>query len=104
MDLLISNLVLGFSGAATLENIGYAFVGGLRGTLVGVLPGIGVVPPVAMLLPLTFGIVPLSALILLAGVYYGAQYGGSAAAILVRMPGEAGSIVTALDGYEMARK
>jgi putative tricarboxylic transport membrane protein len=104
MDLLISNLALGFSGAATLENLAYAFIGCLLGTLVGVLPGIGVVPTVAMLLPLTFGIDPLSGLIMLAGIYYGAQYGGSTAAILVRMPGEAGSIVTALDGYEMARK
>ena len=104
MDLLIGNLALGFSGAATFENLAYAFIGCLLGTLVGVLPGIGVVPTVAMLLPLTFGIDPLSGLIMLAGIYYGAQYGGSTAAILVRMPGEAGSIVTALDGYEMARK
>ena len=103
MDLL-NNLAIGFSGAATLENILYAFCGCLLGTLVGVLPGIGVVPTVAMLLPLTFGIDPLSGLIMLAGIYYGAQYGGSTAAILVRMPGEAGSIVTAIDGYEMARK
>ncbi|HWK66319.1 MAG TPA: tripartite tricarboxylate transporter permease [Rhizobiaceae bacterium] len=104
MDLLLNNLAVGFSGAATLENVGYAFIGCLLGTLVGVLPGIGVVPTVAMLLPLTFGIDPLSGLIMLAGIYYGAQYGGSTAAILVRMPGEAGSIVTTLDGYEMARK
>ncbi len=101
---LFNNLAIGFSGAATFENIAYAFVGCLMGTLVGVLPGIGVVPTVAMLLPLTFGIAPLSGLIMLAGIYYGAQYGGSTAAILVRMPGEAGSIVTSLEGYEMAKK
>lgn len=101
---LFNNLAIGFAGAATLQNLAYAMAGCLLGTLVGVLPGIGVVPTVAMLLPLTFGIDPLSGLIMLAGIYYGAQYGGSTAAILVRMPGEAGSIVTALDGYEMARK
>jgi putative tricarboxylic transport membrane protein len=101
---LFNNLAIGFAGAATLSNLGYALIGCLLGTLVGVLPGIGVVPTVAMLLPLSFGIDPLSGLIMLAGIYYGAQYGGSTAAILVRMPGEAGSIVTALDGYEMARK
>jgi putative tricarboxylic transport membrane protein len=101
---LFNNLAIGFAGAATFQNLGYALVGCLLGTLVGVLPGIGVVPTVAMLLPLTFGIDPLSGLIMLAGIYYGAQYGGSTAAILVRMPGEAGSIITALDGYEMAKK
>ncbi|GAA4533411.1 tripartite tricarboxylate transporter permease [Chelativorans composti] len=101
---MLNNLAIGFAGASTLANLGYALVGCLLGTLVGVLPGIGVVPTVAMLLPLSFGMEPLSGLIMLAGIYYGAQYGGSTAAILVRMPGEAGSIVTALDGYEMARK
>ncbi len=101
---IINNLALGFSGAMTPANLGYALVGCLMGTLVGVLPGIGTIPTVAMLLPLTFGIEPLSGLIMLAGIYYGAQYGGSTAAILVRMPGEAGSIVTSIDGYEMAKK
>ena len=101
---LFNNLAMGFAGAATLDNLFYALVGCLMGTLVGVLPGIGTIPTVAMLLPLTFGIAPLSGLIMLAGIYYGAQYGGSTAAILVRMPGEAGSIVTSLDGYEMAKK
>lgn len=101
---LLNNLSLGFAAAASFQNLGYALIGCLLGTLVGVLPGIGVVPTVAMLLPLTFGIEPLSGLIMLAGIYYGAQYGGSTAAILVKMPGEAGSIVTSIDGYEMARK
>lgn len=101
---MFQNLELGFSAALSLQNVGYALIGCLLGTLVGVLPGIGTVPTVAMLLPLTFGIDPLAGLIMLAGIYYGAQYGGSTAAILVRMPGEAGSIVTSLEGYEMARR
>ena len=81
-----------------------AAIGVLLGTAVGVLPGLGPVPTIAMLLPLTFGLPPVSALIMLAGIYYGAQYGGSTTAILINMPGESSSAVTAIDGYQMARK
>src|SRR6187399_1933312 len=82
----------------------YAFIGSLLGTLIGVLPGIGPVATIAMLLPTTYALQPVSALIMLAGIYYGAQYGGSTTAILVNMPGESSSVVTCLDGYQMARK
>ena len=101
---LISNLSLGFGVALTLTNIMYALVGCLLGTLIGVLPGIGPVATIAMLLPTTYALPPVSALIMLAGIYYGAQYGGSTTAILVNLPGESSSVVTALDGYQMARK
>ena len=84
------------------QNIAYCFVGVLLGTLVGVLPGIGPVTTVAMLLPISFTLPPVSALILLAGIYYGAQYGGSTTAILVNIPGEASSVVTTIDGHQMA--
>lgn len=100
---LISNLGLGFSVALTLQNIGYCFIGCLLGTLIGVLPGIGPAATIAMLLPATFALDPTTALIMLAGIYYGAQYGGSTTAILVNLPGEATSVVTALDGYKMAQ-
>ncbi len=103
MDLL-SNLALGFGVALTLYNIAFCFLGVLLGTLVGVLPGIGPVATIAMLLPITFHFEPASALIMLAGIYYGAQYGGSTTAILVNLPGEASSVVTCLDGYQMARQ
>src|SRR5436190_1353541 len=89
---VISNLGLGFSVALTLQNILYCFIGALLGTLVGVLPGIGPVTTVAMLLPISFTLPPVSALIMLAGIYYGAQYGGSTTAILVNIPGEASSV------------
>ena len=101
---LISNLSLGFSVALGLQNLGLAFLGCLVGTLIGVLPGIGPVATIAMLMPLTFGLDPVGALIMLAGIYYGAQYGGSTTAILVNIPGEATSVVTTLDGHAMARK
>ncbi|MDR0441056.1 MAG: tripartite tricarboxylate transporter permease [Candidatus Accumulibacter sp.] len=101
---LLDNLSLGFSVALTLGNLGYCFVGVLLGTLIGVLPGVGPLVTISMLLPITFGMQPVSALIMLAGIYYGAQYGGSTAAILVNLPGEASSSVTCLDGYQMARK
>src|SRR4051812_7661871 len=101
MDVL-SNLALGFAVALTLQNIVYCFVGVLLGTLVGVLPGIGPVTTVAMLLPFSFTLPPESALIMLAGIYYGAQYGGSTTAILVNIPGEASSVVTTIDGHKMA--
>jgi putative tricarboxylic transport membrane protein len=101
---LISNLTLGFTTALSLVNLFYAFVGCLIGTLIGVLPGIGPVATLAMLLPTTYALEPTSALIMLAGIYYGAQYGGSTTAILVNLPGESSSVVTCLDGYQMARR
>ena len=100
---IISNLGLGFSVALSLKNLFLAFVGCLIGTLVGVLPGVGPIATIAMLLPLTFGIDPIGALIMLAGIYYGAQYGGSTTAILVNIPGEATAVVTTLDGHQMAK-
>lgn len=101
---LLSNLALGFGVALTLQNIAFCFLGVVLGTLIGVLPGIGPVATIAMLLPITFHFEPASALIMLAGIYYGAQYGGSTSAILVNLPGEASSVVTCLDGYQMARQ
>ena len=103
MDLL-SHVVDGFAVALTFQNLLYCLIGCMVGTLIGVLPGIGPVATIAMLLPLTFKLPPTSALIMLAGIYYGAQYGGSTTAILVNLPGEASSVVTALDGYKMAQK
>ncbi len=103
MDLL-ANLQLGFGVALTLQNLLYCFIGVLLGTLIGVLPGIGPVATIAMLLPATYTLQPVSALIMLAGIYYGAQYGGSTTAILVNIPGESSSVVTCLDGYAMARQ
>jgi putative tricarboxylic transport membrane protein len=104
MTELFSNLALGFSVAASPYNLGFCLLGALVGTLVGVLPGIGTVATVAMLLPITFGLPPVGALIMLAGIYYGAQYGGSTTSILVNIPGEATSVVTCLDGHQMARQ
>ncbi|KKB07961.1 tripartite tricarboxylate transporter permease [Devosia chinhatensis] len=101
---LISSLALGFSVALDPVNILYCFIGVLLGTLVGVLPGIGPTATIAMLLPITFTLGPATALIMLAGIYYGAQYGGSTTAILINLPGESSSAVTAIDGYQMARK
>ncbi|GAB4217693.1 MAG: tripartite tricarboxylate transporter permease [Rhodoferax sp.] len=101
---LLSHLSLGFSVAVTPVNLLYALIGCFLGTLIGVLPGIGPVATIAMLLPTTFALPPVSALIMLAGIYYGAQYGGSTTAILVNLPGEASSVVTVIDGYQMARK
>ncbi|TMS56566.1 tripartite tricarboxylate transporter permease [Imbroritus primus] len=101
---LIDHLMLGFSTALSLQNITYAFVGCLLGTLIGVLPGLGPSATIAMLLPATYALPPVAALIMLAGIYYGAQYGGSTTAILVNLPGESSSVVTAIDGYQMARK
>jgi putative tricarboxylic transport membrane protein len=99
---IFSNLSLGFQVALGIQNIAYCFLGVLLGTVVGVLPGIGPVTTVAMLLPISFTLTPESALILLAGIYYGAQYGGSTTAILVNIPGEASSVVTTIDGHKMA--
>ncbi|RCX11911.1 tripartite tricarboxylate transporter permease [Extensimonas vulgaris] len=101
---LFHNLALGFGVAFTAQNLIYCFVGCLLGTLIGVLPGIGPVATIAMLLPATYALPPVSALIMLAGIYYGAQYGGSTTAILVNLPGESSSVVTVIDGYQMARK
>src|SRR3954469_14994196 len=101
---LLSNLALGFSVALTWHNILYCLVGCLLGTLIGVLPGIGPIATISMLLPATFVLPPVSALIMLAGIYYGAQYGGSTTAILVNLPGETSSVVTCMDGYQMARQ
>jgi TctA family transporter len=101
---LFSNLALGLQTALSLSNILYCFIGVLLGTLVGVLPGVGATATIAMLLPITFGLEPVSALIMLAGIYYGAQYGGSTTAILINLPGESSSAITAIDGYQMARQ
>jgi len=100
----LHNIVLGFSVALQPINIFYCFVGCLMGTLVGVLPGIGPAGAIALLLPITFRGTPASAVIMLAAIYYGAQYGGSTTSILVNIPGEASSVVTCLDGYQMARQ
>jgi putative tricarboxylic transport membrane protein len=100
---LLTNLGIGFDTVFTWSNLLYCFAGVFLGTAIGVLPGLGPTATIAMLLPLTFGLPPISSLIMLAGIYYGSQYGGSTTAILVNLPGEAGSVVTALDGYQMAR-
>jgi len=101
---LLSHLSLGFGVATQGINLLYALIGAMLGTLIGVLPGIGPVATIAMLLPTTYALQPVSALIMLAGIYYGAQYGGSTTSILLNMPGETSSAVTCLDGYQMARK
>jgi putative tricarboxylic transport membrane protein len=101
---LLANIATGFAVALTAQNIVYCFIGVFLGTAVGVLPGIGPVTTVAMLLPISFTLQPVPAMIMLAGVYYGAQYGGSTTAILVNIPGEASSVVTTIDGHQMARR
>src|SRR6184192_898269 len=101
---LLSNLLMGFHVAANPYNVLFCLLGAILGTLIGVLPGIGPVATIAMLLPITFTLNPTSALIMLAGIYYGAQYGGSTTAILVNIPGESSSVVTCLDGHQMARQ
>ena len=101
---LINNLMLGFGVAFTAQNLLYAFFGSVLGTLIGVLPGLGPVATIAMLLPSIYALDATPALIMLAGIYYGAQYGGSTTAILINVPGESSSVVTAIDGYAMARK
>jgi len=100
---LFSNLALGFDTAFTLQNLLYCFIGCILGTLIGVLPGLGPIATIAMLLPATYALPPTAALIMLAGIYYGSQYGGSTTAILLNIPGETSSVVTAIDGYQMAR-
>src|SRR4249920_2996773 len=101
---VFANLATGFAAAGTLQNLWFALIGCTLGTLIGVLPGIGPIPTIAILLPVTYGLNPLSSLVMLAGIYYGAQYGGSTTSILVNMPGEASSIVTCIDGHQMAKQ
>lgn len=101
---LISNLAIGFDVVFTPINLLYCFVGVTIGTAIGVLPGIGPTATIAMLLPITFSLSPTASLIMLAGIYYGAQYGGSTTAILLSLPGESASVITAIDGYQMARR
>src|SRR6478752_10354226 len=101
---LLNGIVLGMSQALQPTALFVCFIGALLGTLIGVLPGIGPLATIAMLLPITTQLEPLNALIMLAGIYYGAQYGGSTTAILVNVPGEPSSAVTAIDGYQMARQ
>lgn len=104
MEQLIEHLVMGFGAALTFQNLIFCFAGVILGTLIGVLPGLGPVATIAMLLPVTFTLNPVTALIMLAGIFYGAQYGGSTTAILINLPGETSSVITALDGHAMARK
>src|SRR5438132_5085481 len=104
MSELLANLWMGFQVAGNPYNVLFCLLGALVGTLVGVLPGIGTVATIAMLLPITFGLPPVGALIMLAGIYYGAQYGGSTTSVLVNIPGEATSVITCLDGHQMARQ
>ena len=101
---IFHNLIFGFSVALSWQNLFYCFLGCFLGTLIGVLPGIGPLATIAMLMPITFAISPVAALIMLAGIYYGAQYGGSTTSILVNLPGETSSVVTCIDGYQMARQ
>jgi putative tricarboxylic transport membrane protein len=103
MSDLLANLSLGFGVALHASNILFCFFGVLLGTLIGVLPGIGPTATIALLLPVTMSLEPATSLIMLAGIYYGAQYGGSTTAILINLPGESSSAVTAIDGYRMAR-
>jgi putative tricarboxylic transport membrane protein len=98
------NLIFGFGVALSLQNLLYCFLGCLLGTLIGVLPGIGPLATIAMLMPITFVLPPVAALIMLSGIYYGAQYGGSTTSILVNLPGETSSVITCIDGYQMARQ
>jgi putative tricarboxylic transport membrane protein len=101
---IFANLIHGFGIALTLQNLLFCFIGVLIGTLIGVLPGIGASATISILLPTTFGMEPVTAIIMLSGVYYGAMYGGSTTSILVNIPGESAAIITCLDGYRMARK
>src|SRR6476469_2674443 len=98
------NLAIGFGVALPPANLRFAFIGAMVGTLIGVLPGIGPIATIAMLLPLTFHLEPVSGLIMLAGIFYGVQNGGSTTEILVNLPGETSSVVTCIDGHQMARQ
>ena len=97
-----ANISMGFSHAISFQNLMYCFIGALYGTVIGVLPGIGPLVGISILLPITFSLPPVSAVIMLAGIYYGSAYGGSTTSILVNTPGEASAVVTCLDGYQMA--
>ncbi len=101
---MIDNLILGFSVALSLDNLAFALLGALIGTAIGVLPGLGPTATISLLLPLTFGLDPTTAIIMLAGIYYGSQYGGSTTAILLNLPGEISAVVTTLEGYQMAQQ
>src|SRR5512138_1223916 len=101
---VFDNLILGFQVATTVQNLLFCFIGVLIGTLIGVLPGIGPVTGIAILIPVTFGMNATTAIITMAGVYYGAMYGGSTTSILINLPGESASVMTMLDGYQMAKK
>jgi len=100
----LTHILNGFTVAMQPINLWYTFIGVLMGTIIGVLPGIGPSAGIALLIPITYGMNPTSALIMMAGIYYGAKYGGSTTAILIRTPGEAASVMTSIDGYEMAKK
>src|SRR5512143_2494714 len=100
---IFHNLIFGFGVALSLQNLWFCFIGVFLGTLIGVLPGIGPLATIAMLLPITFNVPPVAAMIMLAGIYYGAQYGGSTTSILVNLPGEISSVITCIDGYQLAR-
>src|SRR3954467_5250084 len=101
---LFGNLIFGFEVAFSLQNLLYCLIGVTVGTLIGVLPGIGALGTIRMLMPIPYSVSPVSALIMLAGIYYGAQYGGSTTAILVNLPGETSAVMTCIDGYQMARQ
>ncbi|HLF39718.1 MAG TPA: tripartite tricarboxylate transporter permease, partial [Burkholderiales bacterium] len=101
---IFNNLIFGFSVALSLQNLVYCFVGVFVGTAIGVLPGVGPLVTIAMLLPITFNLPPIPALIMLGGIYYGSQYGGSTTSILMNLPGETASVVTCIDGYQMAKR
>src|SRR5258707_2563262 len=101
---LFHNLIFGFGVALSWQNLLYCLIGVSVGTLIGVLPGIGPLGTIAILLPITFNVAPVGALIMLAGIYYGAQYGGSTTAIPAKLPRQTSSVVTCIDGYQMARQ
>src|SRR4029077_19569128 len=101
---IFTNLWFGFGVAVTPINLGLCLIGALVGTLIGVLPGVGPLATIAMLLPITFGLPRVVAIIMLTGIYYGAQYGGSTTSILINIPGESSSVMTALDGHQMAKQ
>src|SRR5512140_1137323 len=100
----VQSIILGFQVALQWNNLLFCFLGVLIGTLVGVLPGLGPVAAISLLLPTTLAVTPVNAIIMLAGIYYGAMYGGSTTSILLNIPGESASVVTCLDGYQMARQ
>src|SRR5918997_4241842 len=100
----LQNLLLGFQVALDIKILGYAFAGCIIGTLVGMMPGLGPLAGISLLLPATFGLNPIIAMVLLGGVYYGAMYGGSTTSILMRIPGEAASVMTCVDGYAMTQQ